>query len=215
MTAVTVVPRDSYLVRWVGREAVVTLPEHFDLSNAGQIREELLSVINRGAVALIAHMTATLSCDYAGADAVIGAYQRAVTNGTQLRLVVTACIVRRVLSLNGLDRLIPIYPPWKQPSPPGACGGRPGRNSYRRSNLYNCMHYTAQTAGQGRRSSGQAPLGVRRFFRPEDRGARGRGGVEPARRPGELVPQRRHFPITVSCENPCPDNGFSSTARAS
>ena len=68
MTAVTVVPRD-YLVRWVGREAVVTLPEHFDLSNAGQIREELLSVIDRGAATLIADMTATLSRDHAGADA--------------------------------------------------------------------------------------------------------------------------------------------------
>jgi hypothetical protein len=31
-------------------------------------------------------------------------------NGIQLRLVVTAQIVRRVLIINGLDRLIPIYP---------------------------------------------------------------------------------------------------------
>ena len=119
MTAVTVVPRDSYLVRWVGREAVVTLPEHFDLSNAGQIREDLLSVIDRGAATLIADMTATLSRDHAGADAVVRAYQRAVANGTQLRLVVTAHIVGRVLSLNGLDRLIASYPARKQPPPPG------------------------------------------------------------------------------------------------
>ncbi|GEM_PF-1361533 len=41
--------KDSYPVRWVGLQAVVTLPEHIDVSNAGQIREELLSVINRGA----------------------------------------------------------------------------------------------------------------------------------------------------------------------
>ncbi len=26
---------------------------------------------------------------------------------------------------------------------------------------------------------------------------------------------RTHLPITVSAENPCPDNGFPSTARAS
>jgi anti-anti-sigma regulatory factor len=84
------VSKDSNPARWVGRQAVVTLPEHIDVSNAGQIREELLSVINRGAAALIADMTATLSCDYAGADAVVRAYPRAVTNGTQLRLVVTA-----------------------------------------------------------------------------------------------------------------------------
>ena len=27
-------PKDSYPVRWVGRQAVVTLPEHIDVSNA-------------------------------------------------------------------------------------------------------------------------------------------------------------------------------------
>lgn len=45
-------------VRWTGKLAVVTLPEHIDVSNAGQIREDLLSVINRGAAALIADMHA-------------------------------------------------------------------------------------------------------------------------------------------------------------
>jgi anti-anti-sigma factor len=94
----------------MGRQAIVTLPEQIDVTNAGQIREELLLVINQGAAALIADMTATVSCDHAGADAVVRAYRRAVVNGIQLRLVVTAQIVRRVLSINGLDRLIPIYP---------------------------------------------------------------------------------------------------------
>ena len=101
---------DSYPVRWTGGLAIMTLPEHIDVSNAGQIREQLLSVINRGATVLITDMTTTLSCDHAGVDAVVRAYQRAVTSGTQLRLVVTARIVRRVLAVNGLDRLIPIYP---------------------------------------------------------------------------------------------------------
>jgi anti-anti-sigma factor len=92
------------------RQAVVALPEHIDVSNASQIREELLWVINRGAAALIADMTETLSCDHSGADAVMRAYQRALASGTQLRLVVTAPIVRRVLAVSGLDRLIPVYP---------------------------------------------------------------------------------------------------------
>jgi anti-anti-sigma factor len=97
-------------VRWVGKQAVVTLPEDIDVSNVGPIREQLLTLINRGAAVLIADMTATVSCDYAGAEAVIRAYQRAVISGTDLRLVVTAQIVRRVLSHNGLDRLVSIYP---------------------------------------------------------------------------------------------------------
>jgi anti-sigma B factor antagonist len=126
----------------VGRQAVVTLPEHIGVPNAGQIREELLSVINRGAAALIADITATLSCDYAGADAVVRAYPRAVTNGTQLRLVVTARIVRRVLSLNGLDRLIPIYPCLEAAIAAGAPAAEgPARTRIGARNLCNCVHY--------------------------------------------------------------------------
>ncbi len=101
---------DTYPVEWTGRLAAVSLPEHVDVSNAGQIREELLSVINRGAYALIVDMTPTVSCDHAGAEAMARAYQRAVVSGTQMRLVVAAPIVRRVLGVNGLDRLIPMYP---------------------------------------------------------------------------------------------------------
>ncbi len=88
----------------------VTLPEYIGVSNAGPIREELLSVINRGAQPLIADLTATISCDHAGADALARAGQRALISGTELRIVATAHIVRRVLALNGLDRLVSIYP---------------------------------------------------------------------------------------------------------
>jgi anti-anti-sigma factor len=107
---VPAVSEDTYPVEWTGRQAAVTLPEHVDVSNTDEIREELLSVINRGATALIVDMTATVSCDHAGAEAVERAYRRAIVSGTQLRLVLTAPIVRRVLGVNGLDRLIPMYP---------------------------------------------------------------------------------------------------------
>jgi anti-anti-sigma regulatory factor len=84
------VPDDPYPVQWAGRQAVIELPEHIDVSNAGQIREGLLSVINRGAAALIADMTVTISCDHAGAEAMVRAYQRAAISGSELRLVVPA-----------------------------------------------------------------------------------------------------------------------------
>ena len=103
-------PENTCPVRWTGRQAVVTLPECIDRSNADQVREQLLLVINRGAVMLIADLAATLSCDYSGADALARACRRAVASGTDLRLVVIADVVRRVLSLTGLDRLISIYP---------------------------------------------------------------------------------------------------------
>jgi anti-anti-sigma factor len=97
-------------VQWTGRQAMVTLPKDIDSSNADQIREQLLWIINRGAAVLIADLTETLSCDYSGADALARAHHRALANGTELRLVVAVDVVRRVLSLNGLDRLIAVYP---------------------------------------------------------------------------------------------------------
>ena len=109
---------DIDLVQWASQQAVVALPVHMDASNAGQIREELLSAINGGATALIADMTATTSCDHVGADAVVRAFQRAVISGTELRLVVTAEPVSHVLSLSGLDHLVPSTHPWKRPRPP-------------------------------------------------------------------------------------------------
>jgi anti-sigma B factor antagonist len=102
-------PKGSWPVRWTGRQAVVALPEHVDVANAGQIQQGLLSVIDRGPTALIADMTATISCDHAGADAVVHAFRRAVISGTELRLVVTTQQVSRILSLSGVDRLAGIY----------------------------------------------------------------------------------------------------------
>jgi anti-anti-sigma factor len=101
---------DTYPVQWTGRQAVVTLPEHIDASNVAKIREQLLALINRGAAVLIVDMAETVSCDHGGADALVRAYHRAAVSGTQLRLVVTAQIVRRVLEVSGLDRLVSIYP---------------------------------------------------------------------------------------------------------
>lgn len=103
-------PDDIYPVRWTGQQAVVAFPEEVDVSNAGQIREELLSVINRGAAVLIADMTDTVSCDHAGVDAIGRVYQRALVSGTELRLVVGSGIVRRVLAMSGVDRVVSIYP---------------------------------------------------------------------------------------------------------
>jgi anti-anti-sigma regulatory factor len=70
-----------------------------------------LAAINDGARALIADMTATASCDHAAADTVVCACRRGVLGGTELRLVVTAQVVSRVLSISGVDRLVVIDPP--------------------------------------------------------------------------------------------------------
>ena len=141
---------NGYPVRWHGRRAVVTLPEQIDVSSSGLIREQLLAIINRGATALIADMTATISCDHSGADAVARACRRAAASGTKVRLVVTARIVRRVLAVSGLDRLVSIYPsleaamaakvpaartPPARPDASGAAVPAPGPGDHARGDL--------------------------------------------------------------------------------
>jgi len=102
-------PDELFPVTWAGRHAIVSFPGQVDISNVDQLRDRLLSVINRGATVLIADMTGTVSCDHTAVDAIARACQRAEASGTQLRLVVTAPLVRRVLSIEGLDRLVAIY----------------------------------------------------------------------------------------------------------
>jgi anti-anti-sigma factor len=97
-------------VLWTDQRAVVVLPGRIDLSNSGEIRGELLSVINRGATTLIADLSATVSCDHSGTEAVARAYQRAVISGTDLRLVITRETVRRTFSISGIDWLVSVYP---------------------------------------------------------------------------------------------------------
>lgn len=96
-------------VRWSGRQAIVVLPGHVGLSNAAPVTEQLLAVIGRGAAVLIVDMTATRSCDHAGTDALARVYQRAVAQGTELRLVIAAPVVRRMVTLSGLDLLVPVF----------------------------------------------------------------------------------------------------------
>lgn len=119
---VAVVPNEPLPVQWTGKQAVVTLPEHVDAANSDQVRERLLTLINRGAEVLIADMTATASCDYGGAEALVRAYHRAVMHGTQLRVVAASPQVRRVLTVHGVDRLVSVYPLLDT-----ALAGRPAR----------------------------------------------------------------------------------------
>jgi anti-anti-sigma factor len=116
-------PDDQFPVEWTGRQATVAFPEHVDVSNVDQLRDRLLSVISRGPVVLIADLTSTRSCDHAAVDGIARACQRAAVSGTQFRLVVAAPVIRRVLGIEGLDRLVPIYPSREA----AAAAGIPGR----------------------------------------------------------------------------------------
>lgn len=97
-------------LRWSGRTAVVQLPAEIDLTIADELREALLSVLNQGALVLIADMSATTFCDSAGISALTRAARRAAATGATMRLAAVTPPVLRVLTLVGVDRLIDIYP---------------------------------------------------------------------------------------------------------
>ncbi len=120
---------DPFPVEWTGRQAVVAFPGHVDISNVDQLRDRLLAVINRGAAVLVADMTGTASCDHAGVEAIARACQRAGISGTQVRLAVTAPVVRRVFTIEGLDRLVSIYPTLEAAMAAGREPGWPRGNS--------------------------------------------------------------------------------------
>jgi anti-sigma B factor antagonist len=103
-------PQERFPVAWLGEAAVITLPEEIDISNSEQVREELLSLLNRGPAVLIVDMAETTFCDSAGVNALVRAHKRASANGAEIRLVVASPGVQRVLDITGVDRLIPVYP---------------------------------------------------------------------------------------------------------
>jgi anti-sigma B factor antagonist len=103
-------PQERFPVAWLGEAAVITLPEEIDISNSEQVREELLSLLNRGPAVLIVDMAETTFCDSAGVNALVRAHKRATANGAEIRLVVTSPGVKRVLGITGVDRLIPVHP---------------------------------------------------------------------------------------------------------
>jgi anti-sigma B factor antagonist len=112
-------------VVWVGQVAVVTLPAEIDTTNADQVRESLLGVVNQGAASLVADLSQTTFCDSTGVSALVRTFKRATASGGGMRLVVSSPAVHRVLSITGVDHLMPLYPsvaaslatPHDQPGP--------------------------------------------------------------------------------------------------
>jgi len=89
--------------------AVATLPEEIDVTNADEVREQLLTIINLGATVLVADMSRSTFLDSAGITALVRAFRRANEGGTKFRLVATGPAVLRVLEVTGVDRLIDVF----------------------------------------------------------------------------------------------------------
>lgn len=102
--------QERFPVAWLGEAAVITLPDEIDISNSDQVRDELLSLLNRGPAVMIVDMAGTTFCDSAGVNALVRAHKRASANGAEIRLVVASLGVKKVLAITGVDRLISVCP---------------------------------------------------------------------------------------------------------
>jgi anti-sigma B factor antagonist len=99
---------EGYELRRIGQHGVVTMPAELDVTNSDEVRKGLLSATSQDVPVLIIDMSGTTFCDSAGVQAIVAAHQQAAAMGTGLRLVATE--VLRILTVVGVDQLIPIYP---------------------------------------------------------------------------------------------------------
>jgi anti-sigma B factor antagonist len=104
------VPEDCFPVLWTGSVAVVRTPAEVDVTNADEMREALLSVLNLGATAVIIDMTRTTFCDSAGVSALVRAPRRASASDARLRVAAQSATVLRLFALIGLTTVIDVHP---------------------------------------------------------------------------------------------------------
>ena len=89
---------------------VVGFPDEFDVSNAGELAEQLRAAIAPGVAAVVADLTTTVFCDSSGVRIIVLARDWARTDNVELRLAVPPGPALVVMNLVGLDKLLPIYP---------------------------------------------------------------------------------------------------------
>jgi len=99
---------EGYELRRVGQHGVVTVPAEVDATNSAEVRQALLAAASQDLPILIIDMSRTTFCDSTGVQAIVAAYRQAAATGTEVRLAASA--VLHILTVIGVDQLIPIYP---------------------------------------------------------------------------------------------------------
>ncbi|HEY7262452.1 MAG TPA: STAS domain-containing protein [Trebonia sp.] len=92
------------------RLVIVPLPAEIDVVNAGRVGEQLRAAFTPGVRVVIADLGSTVFCDSSGVRELVLAHKRAVASNCELRVVISSAGVLRVLAIQGLDRVLEIYP---------------------------------------------------------------------------------------------------------
>jgi anti-anti-sigma factor len=90
--------------------SIVVLPAEVDLATSAEVRDRLLSTVNRGGVHLIVDATAVTFMDSSGVNALVRARERAERLDGSIHVVTTSRAVLRVLQVTQLDRLMGVVP---------------------------------------------------------------------------------------------------------
>jgi len=88
---------------------VITVPAEIDIANADALGEQLAAALAPGVRVVIADMTATTFCGSAGINTLIRANKRAIANGAELRLLLPCPNVVRIMKIQGVDTVLPIF----------------------------------------------------------------------------------------------------------
>lgn len=88
---------------------VVAAPGFIDSSNAAIVHAAFHRAACWGYATIAADMSATQFCDTAGLSVLVRVHNRAQQEGGQLRLAALTAPVLRLLSDNGLDRLLCVF----------------------------------------------------------------------------------------------------------
>ncbi|MGB6457576.1 MAG: STAS domain-containing protein [Streptosporangiaceae bacterium] len=89
--------------------AVVTTPEEVDISNAGPMREALVSAAATGRSVIVVDMSGTEYCDSTGLNVLVRALAQADQDGAELRLVMGGTGLQRILTVTGVAGLFRIF----------------------------------------------------------------------------------------------------------
>jgi len=105
----TQTPEPAFPSEMVSGVPVVITPKEIDITNADGLRAALLEAFERGQGMLVVDMSRTQFCDTAGLHALVGAHKRALSQGGEVRLVISGAAVQRIFALTGLDQVVPSF----------------------------------------------------------------------------------------------------------
>lgn len=105
----------------VAEPAVVALPAEIDIANAGTVASQLRASITSAGSIVVADLTTTTFCDSSGLRILLLARDWAAADGVELRLAVPPGPTLVVLTVVGLDQVLPVYPALDEAlaAPPG------------------------------------------------------------------------------------------------